>query len=81
LYDIAKAHNFEGKFQEIGANAEAKIRSGFSVNRNDPDVAAGIEKARRVYDIPEYVQRFEKFGTLGDTFIQDARYRIDHAKI
>lgn len=81
LYDIAKAHNFEGKYAEIGKDAEYNILNRFAVNKADPDVAKGIAEARGIYSIPEYRARFNKFGTLGDTFIEDALARIDNMKI
>lgn len=81
LYDVAKAHNFEGKYAEIGKNAEYNILNRFAIDKSDLDVARGIEEARRIYSIPEYRERFNKWGTLGDTFIDDAIARIDNVKL
>lgn len=81
LYDVAKAHNFEGKYAQIGKDAEYNILNRFAINKSDPDVAKGIEEARRIYSIPEYRERFNKWGTLGDTFVDDAVARIDNVKL
>ena len=81
MYDVAKNHNFEGKFKAIGEQAEREIRSRFSINREDPDIKIAIDKAKRLYDIPEYRARFERFGTLGDTFIDDALNRIKNMEL
>ena len=81
LYDIAKAHNFEGKYAEIGQYAEYNILNRFAINKADPDVAKGIAEARSIYDIPEYRARFNRWGTLGDTFVDDALARIDNVKL
>ncbi len=81
MYDVAKNHNFEGKFKAIGEQAEREIRSRFSINREDPDIKTAIDKAKRLYDIPEYRARFERFGTLGDTFIDDALNRIKNMEL
>lgn len=81
LYDVAKAHNFEGKYAQIGKDAEYNILNRFAINKSDPDVARGIEEARRIYSIPEYRERFNKWGTLGDTFVDDAVARINNVKL
>lgn len=81
LYDVAKAHNFEGKYAKIGQDAEYNILNRFAINKADPDVAKGIAEARGIYDIPEYRARFNRWGTLGDTFVDDALARIDNVKL
>ena len=77
----AKAHNFEGKYAQIGKDAEYNILNRFAINKADPDVAKGIAEARGIYDIPEYRARFNRWGTLGDTFVDDALARIDDVKL
>lgn len=81
LYDVAKAHNFEGKYAKIGQDAEYNILNRFAINKADTDVAKGIAEARSIYDIPEYRARFNRWGTLGDTFVDDALARIDNVKL
>jgi hypothetical protein len=53
----------------------------FSLNPQDPDIIAAINNAKSIYDIPEYRDRFEKFGTLGNTFIEDALNRLNNVKL
>lgn len=81
LYDIAKAHNFEGKYAQIGKDAEFNILNRFAISKTDPDVAKGLEEARSIYSIPEYRARFNKWGTLGDTFVDDALARLDNVQL
>lgn len=81
LYDVAKAHNFEGKYFDVAEKAQGNIATMFSLNPQDPDIIAAINNAKSIYDIPEYRVRFEKFGTLGNTFIEDALNRLNNVKL
>lgn len=60
---------------------ENELKDLFRVPNNDPDIVKGLEEARSIYSIPEYRSRFDKFGTLGDTYIEDALYRLDNVQL
>ena len=81
MLDIAKAHNFEGKYGEMAKKIEKQFEKLFPISKEDPDIALGLERSRRLYSIPEYRQRFNRFGTLGETFIDDALDRLDNVRL
>lgn len=76
-YDIAQQKGNT----EVANKLRDRIQSMFAIDKEDADVAAGLQQARDIYDIPEYRERFNKFGTLGDTFIYDALNRLDNVQI
>ena len=81
MLDIANAHNFEGRYKKLAEDAIKSLEKLFPISKTDPDVALGLERSRRLYSIPEYRQRFDRFGTLGDTFIEDALDRLDNVRL
>ena len=80
-WDIAKAHNFQDKYGKIANDAKEELSHMFAIPKTDPDIALGLDRSKRLYSIPEYRQRFEKFGTLGDTFVDDALDRLSNVQL
>lgn len=81
VYDVAAANNFEGKYADIAKDVELKLSKMFAIDSKDVDIAAGLARAKGIYNIPEYTERFKKYGDLGETFIQDAKNRLDNIQL